>query len=97
VDVGTIVKDREYGFQEPPSSKDLSWWRRFWEWTSFGKRSGWDWLDLLVVSLALAVIGIWFSITASASDKSRRTAPGPSESSRRSEPRTPYCSHTSIR
>jgi len=33
-----------------------------WGWTEFGKKSGWEWLELLVVSLALAVIGFCFTM-----------------------------------
>jgi hypothetical protein len=32
-----------------------------WRWTEFGERSGWDWLQLLIVPLAIAVIGLWFT------------------------------------
>jgi uncharacterized protein YjbI with pentapeptide repeats len=55
-------KKKQRRIKQEPSSKDISWWKRFWKWTSFGNKSGWDWLDLLIVSLALAVVGIWFSL-----------------------------------
>jgi hypothetical protein len=36
--------------------------KRLWNWTEFGKKSGWEWLQLLIVPLALAVIGLWFTM-----------------------------------
>ena len=48
--------------QEKELSKQrLPWWKRLWGWTQFSKKSGWDWLQLLIVPLALAVIGLWFT------------------------------------
>jgi hypothetical protein len=46
---------------EQASGKRPPWWRRLWRWTEFGERSGWDWLQLLIVPLAIAVIGLWFT------------------------------------
>jgi uncharacterized protein YjbI with pentapeptide repeats len=48
--------------QEKEPSKRPPWWKRLWEWTEFGKKSGWDWLDLLVVPLVLAALGFWFTM-----------------------------------
>ena len=47
--------------QENEPDKRAPWWKRLWRWTEFGERSAWDWLQLLIVPLALAVIGLWFS------------------------------------
>jgi hypothetical protein len=47
--------------QEEEPDKRAPWWKRLWEWTELGKKSGWDLLQLLIVPLALAVIGFWFT------------------------------------
>ena len=31
-----------------------------WRWTDFGEKSGWDWLQLLVIPLVLVGIGLAF-------------------------------------
>jgi hypothetical protein len=36
--------------------------RRLWEWTRFGDKGLWDWLELLIVPVALAVVGFLFSV-----------------------------------
>jgi hypothetical protein len=33
-----------------------------WGWTQFGKKSGWEWVQLLIVPLALVGIGFAFDI-----------------------------------
>ncbi len=46
------------------STKRPPWWKRLWEWTEFGKKSGWNWLELLsavAIPVVLAAIGFWFS------------------------------------
>jgi uncharacterized protein YjbI with pentapeptide repeats len=50
--------------QEKESTKRPPWWKRLWEWTEFGKKSGWNWLELLsalAIPVVLAVIGFWFT------------------------------------
>jgi hypothetical protein len=47
--------------QETEPDKRPPWWKRLWGWTEFGKKSGWDLLQLLIVPLALALIGFWFT------------------------------------
>ena len=40
------------------------WWKRLWEWTEFGKKTGWNWLDLLsalAIPVVLAIFGVWFT------------------------------------
>ena len=39
------------------------WWKRLWEWTEFGKKSGWNWLELLgalAIPVVLAAAGLYF-------------------------------------
>jgi uncharacterized protein YjbI with pentapeptide repeats len=47
--------------QENEPDKRLPWWKRLWRWTEFGKKSGWDFLQLLILPLMLAAIGFWFT------------------------------------
>jgi uncharacterized protein YjbI with pentapeptide repeats len=47
------VTDRE--------ARKRPWSSRLWEWTDFGDKTLWDWLQLLIVPLALAGIGFWFT------------------------------------
>jgi len=54
-------RDTSPAGQEKEAPKRPPWWKRFWEWTAFGEKSGWQWLELFVVSLALAVLGVWFT------------------------------------
>jgi uncharacterized protein YjbI with pentapeptide repeats len=54
---GTHTSEQEKG----PDKRPL-WWKRLWAWTEFGKKSGWDLLQLLIVPLALAVIGFVFTM-----------------------------------
>jgi uncharacterized protein YjbI with pentapeptide repeats len=49
--------------QENESSKRPPWWKRLWEWTEFGKKSGWNWLELLsalAIPVVLAAAGLYF-------------------------------------
>jgi hypothetical protein len=48
--------------QQNKPDKRLPWWKRLWRWTEFGKKSGWDLLQLLIVPLALAIIGFLFTM-----------------------------------
>jgi Pentapeptide repeats (8 copies) len=32
-----------------------------WKWTGFPKRTPWDWLDLLIIPVVLAIVGYWFN------------------------------------
>lgn len=43
---------------EPPTKRKIAWPR----WTGFKGKTAWDWLDLLVVPLVLAVLGLSFAI-----------------------------------
>src|SRR5215213_875091 len=54
---GTHTSEQEKGPDKRPP-----WWKRLWAWTEFGKKSGWDLLQLLIVPLALAVIGSLFTM-----------------------------------
>jgi uncharacterized protein YjbI with pentapeptide repeats len=47
--------------QEKEATKQPTWWKRLWDWTEFGKKSGWAWLQLFIVPLVLAVGGFWFT------------------------------------
>ena len=46
-------KVREHTFQPPPQGGRRGWWG----WTGFGKKTLWDWLQLLVVPAMLAIVG----------------------------------------
>ena len=49
--------------QEKEPDKRPPWWKRLWEWTEFGKKSGWNWLELLsalAIPVVLAVAGLYF-------------------------------------
>jgi hypothetical protein len=59
------VGAKKRGFKQEPSLKDRSWWKRLWEWTEFGKKTGWQWLELLsalAIPVVLAVAGYWFTM-----------------------------------
>src|SRR3712207_3806806 len=43
---------------EPPSKRVIRWPR----WTGFRNKTVWDFLQLLIVPLALAAIGFWFTV-----------------------------------
>jgi uncharacterized protein YjbI with pentapeptide repeats len=47
--------------QENDPDKRPPWWKRLWARTGFGDKTLWDLLQLLIVPLALAGIGFWFS------------------------------------
>ena len=54
----TAAQDREGSVKRPP------WWRRLWDWLEFGKKTGWQWLELLsalAIPVVLAVAGFWIS------------------------------------
>ena len=49
--------------QKKEPDKRPPWWKRLWEWTEFGKKSGWNWLELLsalAIPVVLAVAGLYF-------------------------------------
>src|SRR5215211_9542420 len=46
---------------ENESDRRSPWWERLWARTEVGDKTLWDLLQLLIVPLALAVIGFWFS------------------------------------
>jgi hypothetical protein len=45
-------RPREQPFQSPPQGRS-----RLWGWTGFGRKTLWDWLQLLVVPAVLALVG----------------------------------------
>jgi len=58
------VGRKKRGFKQEPSSKNSSWWKRLWGWTEFGKKTGWQWLELLsavAIPVVLTVAGFWFA------------------------------------
>jgi hypothetical protein len=61
--------------------------RRVWRWTDFGGKKGWDWLQLLIVPLVIAVAGLWFTISRTRGSDRLRT----------NVHRTPHYRRTSIR
>ncbi len=42
-------------------SAKASKWKRFWKSTRFGEKTGWEWLELLIVPAVLLVEGFWLS------------------------------------
>jgi len=46
---------------ETVSTKKPPHWKRLWEWTGFGEKRLWDWLQMLVVPLLVALIGVLFA------------------------------------
>src|SRR5215213_8349989 len=48
--------------QETAPDKRPRWWKRWWARTGVGDKTLWDLLQLLVVPLALAGIGLWFEL-----------------------------------
>ena len=47
--------------QEKKATGKQSWLSRLWARTGFGDKTVWDWLQLLIVPLVLAVIGFYFT------------------------------------
>jgi uncharacterized protein YjbI with pentapeptide repeats len=48
--------------QQKEPDKRPPWGKRLWEWTEFGKKSGWNWLELLsalAIPVVLAVAGLY--------------------------------------
>ena len=43
------------------SKRPPPWRKRLWQRTGFGDKTIWDWLQLLIVPIVLAVIGFWFA------------------------------------
>lgn len=59
--------------QEQSDGKPPSWSQRFWGWTEFGKKSGWEWLQLLsvlLIPIVIALATLWF--TAMQNDQQKR-------------------------
>jgi uncharacterized protein YjbI with pentapeptide repeats len=52
--------------EETQQRKEKNRRGRAWDWTGFGGKTGWDWLELLVVPLVLAVGAFWFNSEQSA-------------------------------
>jgi uncharacterized protein YjbI with pentapeptide repeats len=58
------VGRKKHSFKQEPSSKNSPWWKRLWGWTEFGKKSGWEYLELLstlAIPIVLAAAGFWFT------------------------------------
>src|SRR5829696_2905797 len=36
-------------------------WGRLWQWTEFSEKTGWEWMQLLIIPLVIAVAGLWFN------------------------------------
>jgi len=56
---GTPTSEQENGPGNRPP-----WWKRLWEWTELGKKSGWEYLELLsalAIPIVLAAAGFWFT------------------------------------
>ena len=60
--------------QEKESTKPSPWWKRLWEWTEFGKKSGWQYLQLLsalALPVVLAIAVYWFTTQQEAIEEQR--------------------------
>src|SRR5215217_380298 len=58
------VEDGKHDVKQEPSRKDRTWWKRLWDWTEFGKKTGWQWLELLsalAIPVVLAIAGYYFN------------------------------------
>ena len=55
---GKVIPTAE---QENGPDKRPPWWKRLWARTGVGDKTLWDLLQLVIVPLALAVIGLWFT------------------------------------
>jgi uncharacterized protein YjbI with pentapeptide repeats len=56
-DIPIVAQQKQPG-KRPP------WWKRLWGWTEFGKKSGWEYLELLsalAIPVVIAVAGFWFT------------------------------------
>jgi nitrogen fixation-related uncharacterized protein len=51
--------------QEPQEEEDVQRPKtrrgRLWRWTEFGERSGWEWMQLLIIPVVIGVAGLWFN------------------------------------
>ena len=56
--------------QDKESSEQTSR-SRFWKRTGFGDKTIWDWLQLLIVPVALAAFGFWFAAEQEARQQQR--------------------------
>src|SRR5918995_470939 len=56
-------KPRQQPRQEPQEEEQRPKTRRgrFWQWTEFGERSGWEWMQLLIIPIVIGVAGLWFN------------------------------------
>lgn len=36
-------------------------WGKLWEWTEFGEKSGWEWMQLLIIPVMIAIGGLLFN------------------------------------
>jgi hypothetical protein len=49
--------------QEKEPSKRPPWWKQLWDWFEFGKKTGWNYLELLsalAIPVVLAAAGLYF-------------------------------------
>src|SRR5215217_1261483 len=56
-------KTQQQPSQEPHEDKQRSKTRRgrFWQWSEFGERSGWEWMQLLIIPIVIGAAGLWFN------------------------------------
>ena len=67
-DTPTTPKQQKDPDKRPP------WWKRLWRWTAFAKKSGWNWLELLLVPLVLVGIGLLFEMQQAERENQRAAA-----------------------
>ena len=34
---------------------------RLWQWTEFGEKTGWEWMQLLIIPVVIGVASLWFN------------------------------------
>lgn len=56
-------KTQQQPRQEPQKEEQLPKTRRgrLWQWTEFSERSGWEWMQLLIIPVVIGVAGLWFN------------------------------------
>src|SRR5215203_2479657 len=63
---GSVRRKKKARKAEPPSKRGIAWPR----WTGFRGKTAWDWLQLLIVPLALAlIVVVWSTVQEGASQQ----------------------------
>jgi hypothetical protein len=56
-------KTQQQPREEPQEDEQRPKTRRshLWEWTEFGEKTGWEWMQLLIIPVVIGVAGLWFN------------------------------------